>query len=223
LIGCAKTRRGKKPFFVSKNPCLVKVGIEEIIRTKSIRKKSKINYSGVCGVGGGCLNPDTQLSIIKEAILPESEFQFSIAISDNKTEQTYDKYIRKFKKDISDLFDIINYFTLENLYQELDYIRPEIDAQADRELRDYYEFLEDRVKEIEDYRADKQNIALMRLGSGKTYYYNSMGLAFMLTYEKADYRFRQQFRLQPKQDLFPVTRTLTKDKMELGWVKIEKI
>lgn len=166
---------------------------------------------------------ESKLTIIKEAILPKKEFNFKISIADNKVEKIYDTYIRKFKADIFELFDIINYFTLENLYQELDHVRSGIDTKVDEELADYYDFLEERVKEIENYRAGKQNIALLRLGSGKTYYYNSMGLAFVLKFGKSEYRFRQQFRLQPKQDIFPITRTLTKDRMELGWVKIELV
>jgi len=166
-------------------------------------------------------NPDTQLSMIKEAVNAGCEFNFTLEI-DAKT-KTFDKYIKKLRNNIFELFDIINYFTLENLYQELDYFRGEINPQVDKELSNYYSFLEERVQEIEGYKKNKQSIALMRLGSGKTYYYNSIGLAFMLTYEKAEDRFRRQFRLRPKQDLFPVTRTITHDKRELGWVRIEKI
>jgi len=166
-------------------------------------------------------NPDTQLSMIKEAVNAGCEFNFTLEI-DAKT-KTFDKYIKKFRNNIFELFDIINYFTLENLYQELDYFREEINPQVDKELSDYYSFLEDRVQEIEGHQKNKQSIALMRLGSGKTYYYNSIGLAFMQTYEKAEDRFRRQFRLRPKQDLFPVTRTITHDKRELGWVRIENV
>mgnify|MGYP001802698552 CR=1 FL=1 len=92
-----------------------------------------------------------------------------------------------------------------------------------------------KIKEISDFRNEYQDIvrlsnrmegneALVRIGSGKTYYDNSFGLALHKENPKVYEHFRKLFRLEAYQDIYPITRTVAvrnrQVQQPLGWVKI---
>lgn len=119
------------------------------------------------------------------------------------------------------LFAMINQFSLANLQYDA-YILEEYDEDASDTMLDFAEENSKLMAQVENAESTKE--AYLRVGFGKSYFYNSIGLAIWNANKDAFKKFVRLFRLgKPSQSVFPITRTvLTVGAEPLGWIKISK-
>ncbi|MEO1655217.1 MAG: hypothetical protein AAFU64_16845, partial [Bacteroidota bacterium] len=89
----------------------------------------------------------------------------------------------------------------------------ETDSQLYNQLNDFYS---DLIKDMQDH----PNRAYLRVGAGKSYYYNSIGMALLKASPATFKRMMSLFSLgKVGQKIFPITRTITTTtKAPLGWI-----
>ena len=162
----------------------------------------------------------SQIPQPREALLQGRNSAFSIQM---ETKNLRNHAFSKLKTNPqSTLLDIIRQFSKATIGLELFYLEEATDMQTryKHSLVQFYENLYDRSEKGETF---------LRIGMGKTYFDNSLGLALM-NYaedkhqdgEKAFKEFRRLLLdVHPKKFFFPVTRTIsTNPVMPFGWIKI---
>ncbi len=127
------------------------------------------------------------------------------------------------KNSLEELFKVINEFSFDNLDYDseiVDNIDDKTFNQNKKGFNQLIEFYDDLMEVTED----NTHAAYLRLGAGKTYYHNSIGLAI---YNQDADVLKKMVKLfgmgKPGQKLFPITRTVCMHGFQqLGWVKISK-
>ena len=175
------------------------------------------------------LNPKAQTRADKQSIPqpreclePESQTTFRINIHPDGIQGKVLDYLRQ--KGVANLLEIIRKFGLECMNQEI-YLLESAHQMPDPEIRrSLLRFYKQLAQQAE------KGSTFMRIGLGKTFYDNSLGMA-LLNYAEDEHeeginafrKFRELiFKVKPEQDLFPVTRTITTYKhFPMGWVKLE--
>ncbi len=139
--------------------------------------------------------------------------------------------LKKFNSfEIKDIFKILNEFSLASINYELDTFNEfhdKISSTTNREKNNYsavinfYESLKSKIK------SSNNEFAIVRLGGGKTFFDNSIGLA-LYNYDKNLFKkYRELMELGKNRDgklvqgKFPTTRTLVETtKLPIGWIAI---
>ena len=158
----------------------------------------------------------------KEAILPGKEVSFSIILRQLLAETELGNL---FRSDPSSLLERIRLWSKACIGLELyhlDIAEDMPNKAARKNLVDFYNGLYDRCEKGEVF---------IRIGSGKTYFDNSLGVA-LLNYaedhhekgiEAFDLCRKVFFGVSQNQPLFPITRTLaTEGNIAMGWVKLSQ-
>lgn len=142
------------------------------------------------------------MPIIVEAIKDGTTFNFTIALKGNNTRFDYLN-----KGNIKKLLSIINNFSLSNISRELEVLQTRNSKKTNHVITFYHEMM----KEIKSAMKENKE-AILRIGSGKTIYDNTILLVLEEKHHKNSIA-------------FPKTRTVTLDNNEysqvLGWIKIE--
>lgn len=115
----------------------------------------------------------------------------------------------------------IRRFSIENLRFEQEQLNDQqryLPAHIATPLGD---FLEQRLRDLEP----PEPHTLLRLGAGKTWYYNAMGLAVWLQNKTTFTHMRHLFEIgKPRQEKFPLTKVLASAVLQpLGWVAVMPI
>lgn len=172
-----------------------------------------------------------------EVLPAESIVEFDLGLQEDRVRQAHSPQLGFLKEGrVQPLLDALNQFAAEACSRE----RGEMEAFAMQ--FDAYEQVENLLKTIQDdARYRPHNVAYLRLGWGKTYFENSIGLAMEDELGEKDqqptfWAFRKALRIgeQPKSKKyasdFPAMRTYTtssaksktpKPEWPLGWVKLE--
>lgn len=167
----------------------------------------------------------------KETLDTNTQTRFKITVRS----KIFDHPSFIFLKDKNKIKEYINAFSKDCIYHELSQLEEAIyETPNRREINDLIRFYADMEKEMED-----SDCIYLRLGSGKTYYDNSLGLALLNHRdgdnddgEKSEEAFRKLGQMllgkfNPKGTFYPVTRTVTiqedEDAQPLGWVKLELV
>jgi CRISPR-associated protein Csm5 len=124
----------------------------------------------------------------------------------------------------------LNAFSIANVGQEINLLnlkKGKLLQVNEATTKGYEQFLTDSatqngMKEI--IQGALPTEAYITLGSGKTYFYNSIGLALYKEDKKSFDKFARIFGLgKASQEFFPITRALNLDYKPLGWVKLEPL
>ncbi len=131
-----------------------------------------------------------------------------------------------------DIFQILNEFSLASINYELDTFNEfhdKITSTTSREKNDYsavinfYESLKSKIK------FSQNQFAIIRLGGGKTFFDNSIGLALYNCDKNLFKKYRKLMELGKNREgklvlgRFPTTRTLVEaSKLPIGWIAISK-
>ncbi len=166
-----------------------------------------------------------------EAIKVELITDFSLSIVNSFTHKSLQFFNKK--KPIENLFNRINQFSKDNILMEFHRLNTFPGYRKakgrDRDLFEEYKNVLENIKEQLDNALP--NEAFLCLGAGKSFFYNSIGLAVHHTEEK-DLRFvdketplfRKFFKLyflgKDGQKNFPLTRPVTDIGEPMGWVKL---
>jgi len=119
------------------------------------------------------------------------------------------------------LLKIINEYTLKNITTELE----QLQKHKSDEIKDIEEFYDNLLQTVKE--ADWTREAFLRIGSGKTYYDNTVANAIIERLSKEDLQdlIRRTFK-NADANFFPKTRTIIMQgfyKKVPGWIKISKV
>lgn len=119
------------------------------------------------------------------------------------------------------LFGRLNRFALQFLEWEKGQFERIHEAEIKKEMGDYKQQLAELEKQI---RAAGDSVGFLRIGSGKTYWNNSVGLTVADEWSE----FRKLMKIlrlgQEGQSSYPITRRIAEpDSEPMGWVKLEKM
>lgn len=129
-----------------------------------------------------------------------------------------------------DIASKLNRFSLANVKQEIKLLntkKEKLFRENQAATKGYEQFLTNNNTQnglLEIIPSSLSKVAYIALGSGKSYFYNSLGLAI---YEHNEIAFKRLVKIldlgKPNQEFFPITRALNLDYTPLGWVKLEPI
>jgi CRISPR-associated protein Csm5 len=156
------------------------------------------------------------IPIIKEVIPSGKDSTFRIDFKAKKGQ--VDSKFEFFEEGKGDLlFEIINKYSLKNVKNELAYLKRSNNIEL-KDVKEFYSSLLDAVST-----ADNTKEAYLRIGSGKTFYDNTiahdLSQAFLKKIISKNFK-----KIDP--NFFPKTRTLVLyrgQKQVPGWVKLEKM
>lgn len=162
-----------------------------------------------------------KLPNLTEAINSEVKTTFELRVPESKTEQIKNDYL-KFLNDEKPqkLLEHINQFSLACIEYEIE----ELEENDLEHLEEYRNHLVDINNEIIE--AQKTgNTAILRLGSGKINFSNSIGLLIKKYYKESFKDYSEILRLSKRyDDVFPKTRTAEmKYYQPLGWIKLTHV
>lgn len=162
-----------------------------------------------------------KLPNLTEAINSEVKTTFELRVPESKTEQINNDYL-KFLNDEKPqkLLEHINQFSLACIEYEIE----ELEENDLEHLEEYRNHLVDINNEIIE--AQKTgNTAILRLGSGKINFSNSIGLLIKKYYPESFKDYSEILRLSKRyDDVFPKTRTAEmKYYQPFGWIKLTHI
>ena len=148
-----------------------------------------------------------------ETLRPSSATSFSLSMGTPRGKTAF-SFLNE--KSLISLFSIINKASLDSCLRELD------ELEGNREFRDFFGFYENLEHEIESL---ESNEAILRLGGGKTWFDNSIGLLLDSDDFGSDILFGGYLKLLRIGDLpFPSTRSaIVRHNVPvspLGWVKL---
>lgn len=155
-----------------------------------------------------------QMTVQKEAIRKGAELKFSVHGKAYDISERF-SYLKPGKE--TEILKMANQFSLEFLKEELEIVSNITDL---REIESKYKSLLNQAKEYQD----KGEGALLRLGSGKSFYNN----VILNYYNKEDReKILRKIKDDEKVELFPKTRSVIikngKISDVLGWIKMEKV
>lgn len=156
------------------------------------------------------------IPVVKEVISPGSESTFTIGLKAKKgLADSRFEFLEEGKETL--LFGIINTYAGKNIEHELKVLK----GNSNVELQALEEFYENLLETVST--ADSTKEAYLRVGSGKTFYDNTV--AHKMSQEFLKEIINRNFK-KADPNFFPRTRTLALYKGEKtapGWVKLEKI
>jgi CRISPR-associated protein Csm5 len=164
----------------------------------------------------------THVPIITEAIETGSSSNFEILIANNHSEKLQNDFLQFFlaENPAQELLRLLNQFALAFIQNENKAIS-KMKEEVQKDLKYYLRFLEVIKTDIE--KGDNKE-AYLRLGKGKTYFNNSIGLSINKdkeAFESLRWMFAPEMGKRG-QKVFPITRQLIlPDYMPLGWVKLK--
>jgi CRISPR type III-A-associated RAMP protein Csm5 len=158
-----------------------------------------------------------EIPIPREAISKGAQIQTSFAI---RLGQIPDNHALSYwNKSTNDIMSVVSFFSKQFVRYEIEKLEAGLekaDSKKIEKLLDFYAQLYERMMNGEQF---------MRIGSGKTFYDNSLVLS-LLTHpnktvqsESANH-LRMVFPAEVK-SLHPVTRTISADGLPFGWLKID--
>lgn len=156
-------------------------------------------------------NGKNNIPIVTEAINPNVEFEIDVNLSKNND----------YNISLTDLFDLVSIFNQEVLdYEETLLKDSKIEGKLKEELLAYYDDMHIVIGNNEDK-------MYLRLGSGKSNFNQSIGLAIFNKDKDAFQEYREIYKLGEKNGemvkTFPITRSvLNYNNTQLGWVEISK-
>jgi hypothetical protein len=154
------------------------------------------------------------ISQVREAIEADVRTMFSLVFDTRNEmyalENEYLKTVLASENPKNTLFAVLNRFAQANIAHEIKHCKGK---------QGYIDFLKERQQTI-----DGQNEkAYLRIGAGKTYFWNSIGLAIRNADTACFEYLREIVELYPIQKKFPVTISLTMDKsLPLGWIELSE-
>ena len=159
-------------------------------------------------------NQNTGIPVIKEVISQGSVSTFNVKTT-AKEGEIQGKFAFLLKGNEETLLAIINNYTQKNIRIELNQLQT-IGGEGIKDLKEFYVQLLQKVT-----KADNTKEAYLRIGSGKTYYDNTIAQKFSKKF------LREVIKHNFKTDasFFPKTRTVIYDGLSItvpGWVKITK-
>lgn len=168
---------------------------------------------------------DKSIRVMKEAIAKGEDTNLILRLINGIT-HPHLQYLET--ADWNTIAQKVNQFSLANVKHEIDVFdskRKYLIAENPEVTLGYEKFLkgdETQTGMLEKIKKASSETAYIALGSGKTYFYNSIGLA-ILNHSKSDFKsFMKLMKLgNAGQELFPITRALNMDYKPLGWVKLE--
>ncbi len=156
------------------------------------------------------------IPVVKEVIPPSRESTFIIGFKAKKGQvDSRFEFLEEGKGDI--VFEMINKYSRKNVENEMEYLK----RSNSSELQDVKEFYNGLLDVISS--ADNTKEAYLRIGSGKTYYDNTIAHHLSKDFVK-DIVSRNFKKADP--NFFPKTRTLVLhngQKLAPGWVKLERM
>jgi CRISPR type III-A-associated RAMP protein Csm5 len=128
-----------------------------------------------------------------------------------------------------DTINMINEFAYQSLTVEQDILNQSsnVDYNASENLNQFYDSIKDEIVSI---KTSNDVACFLRIGSGKSYYDNSIGMAIYLQNPNAFRSLQAKYKLgmAPRQkvykikNIFPITRTVISGyNIPMGWVKIQ--
>lgn len=167
-------------------------------------------------------NQKVDIPIVKEVIAKGSVSTFNIKMSAEDLKMVNQKNLNPklsffFEGNEGALLETINEYTRKNIEMELEQLRG-FKSEITQEIEQFYQSLLDSLAE-----ADKNKEAYLRIGSGKTYYDNT--IAQKLSLDTVKQIVTRNFK-KANRNIFPITRTIVIDgarKEVPGWVKISKL
>lgn len=158
------------------------------------------------------------ISVFKEAIAQQKTANINLRILSGVTHSDL-KFLETATWE--DITIKLNAFSRANIKQEknlLNIKKGKLLQMNEAATKGYESFLTDSYLKIQNATTE----AYIPLGSGKTYFYNSLGLAIYEENKKAFEKFVKILELgKANQEFFPITRALNLDYKPLGWVKLE--
>lgn len=154
----------------------------------------------------------TTIPIVNE-VIDSGQATFSITCKAEK-KQVSDKFYYLLKGQEKELLPFINKYTQKNIEIELKALQKSSGKEA-KKLKDFYNRLLDTIENI-----DSSKEAILRIGSGKTYFDNTIGQKIS---KDKFYRIIKDNFKKADPNRFPKTRTILIEKAETkvpGWVKI---
>ncbi len=150
----------------------------------------------------------------REAVFSEQSMDFKLSVEPTLTNPVLDYWE---KEDIENILNVLNAFTIAAIDNEIYELEHADDNKFKQEINSMLEFYYDLKQ-----RTDNGEIFL-RIGFGKTQYDNSLALT-LIHDEEPFLTFRKWlWKVSPKKEIHPVTRTVTPGGKPLGWVKLEHI
>jgi len=172
------------------------------------------------------------IEVAKEAIKPETVLFFDIDMIKNNVEHISfaNNYLKGmlYNNPLRNLFSVINEFSLDHITFELATIQSIKEKSIRQILKPYEAFLNSKREFILKTIQGGNEKAIMVVGSGKTYFLNSLGLALFNHWKSNDLRAWKKFRSvfsigKFNTKHFPITRALTSQKnIPMGWVLLEQ-
>ena len=155
---------------------------------------------------------------VKEGITAGRNFSFQWEIVKGFT-NPYLTYWNKYGKE--EIPRVLDNFSLASIRYEMELCEELLAKKQIKEIADFKNEYQDIVRLSNQM---EKNETLIRIGSGKTYYDNSYGLALHKENPEVHKIFRKLFRLEAHQDIYPITRTVivqnSQVQQPLGWGKI---
>lgn len=163
----------------------------------------------------------SNIDAVTEAIDRGATAYFDLLVANNILEPITSSALQFLNTDdaFRDICRIINRFSLDFLDLDKKYIEKIWDDGLRREFYPYLAILNNLKHEIENA---QESTAYIRLGSGKTYFNNSIGMTIENSAELFE-SLRKFFRMGKEgQKTFPITRRVTLPEcLPMGWVKLE--
>lgn len=166
---------------------------------------------------------DFEIPATKEAIQSKENKNFTIQLIP-RFQHPFLQYLNK-EDGLEQLIQRLNDFAYDCLELDSELVDDNSDTLYGMHRANYnhlMDFMEQTLDEI-DALSDNTT-AYLRIGSGKNYFHNSIGLALYKQNKDSFNKMAQLFRLgkgKSTQKLFPITRVLSTHKFTpLGWVKI---
>jgi len=166
----------------------------------------------------GTLNIPQYVEAIKEN--SHSEFEVTIIPGFRQKEFSFMN-----NGDLKKLFEILNYFSDASVNTDWDMLDDNYkNFEKDEKSREIYNGLFDSYEKLNTdiSKVRENNSAFIRLGFGKTFFDNSIGLAIYRTDKEALMKYVKLMQLgKPMQKIFPVTRSVcTSNFLPMGWVDV---
>lgn len=191
---------------------LIRVGDTQPV--ESTKSTLSIYFTQRLNLGTGSLT----VPQVKEGIKPQVSFPFQWEIIKSFT-HSYLRYWNNYAQE--EILRVLNNFSIASIKYEFDQCAELIEKNQTKELHSFKEQYQ-KIITISN-RVDTKE-AILRIGSGKTYYDNSYGLALYKENPEIHTLFRKIFMLEPLQDIYPITRTVSvinqQVKEPLGWISI---
>ncbi|WP_338790705.1 type III-A CRISPR-associated RAMP protein Csm5 [Bernardetia sp. MNP-M8] len=161
------------------------------------------------------------IPITFQTINKNQSSRFDICI--DKLTDIKNEHLTFLQKDdaIKILFQKINFFSYRLMYEDAGFIREHNSSR----FREHIFFLESHLEELETLSKKPSSTCYIRIGSGKGYLNNSIGIPLLINHFDEFEKIVRAYYKDADPQKFPSTFTVTNDESQLplGWVKLELI